>query len=302
MNRSEPGTVMSKVILISGLSGSGKSVALRALEDAGYFAMDNFPLSFLVFVLQELVARGERQIALTLDVRGGNALDNLPAALHTLRDNGLDVRLLYLEASDQDLVRRFSETRRPHPLALHQHSLAECIALERNLLSGVADLARRFDTTHITPNTLRAWVRDFVDLDPARLTLFFQSFGFKFGIPLDADFVFDLRCIPNPFYDPHLRPLTGRDPAVIRFLENLPIVQRMFADLQTFVTSWMPDFIRDNRAALTISLGCTGGQHRSVYFAEKLARHFSQHQSTRVIHRELDRGGEDRRKAVSNPS
>ncbi len=277
----------SQVVLISGLSGSGKSVALRALEDSGYFAMDNLPLSFLVFVLQELVMRGEKRIALTLDVRGGDALTRLPEALEKLRQNGLDVRLLYLETSDQDLVRRFSETRRPHPLAQHQHSIAECIALERHLLAGVADLARRFDTSHITPNTLRAWVRDFVELDPAGLTLFFQSFGFKHGIPLNADFVFDVRCIPNPFYDPHLRPLTGQDPAIIEFLEQQPQVERMTHDIQTFVTQWLPDFVRDNRSALTVAIGCTGGQHRSVYFAETLARHFLPLQSTRVIHREL---------------
>ncbi len=280
--------VCPKIILISGLSGSGKSVALRALEDAGFFAMDNLPLSFLVYVLQELVARGENSIALTLDVRGGDALTRLPDALEALRANGMDVRLLFLEASDQDLVRRFSETRRPHPLAQHHHAIAECIALERQLLAGVADMAHRMDTTHMTPNTLRSWVRDFVEPDPAKLTLFFQSFGFKYGIPMDADFVFDVRCIPNPFYDPHMRLLTGKDQPVIEFLEVQPAAQRMLEDVAGLVERWLPDFIQDNRTALTVALGCTGGQHRSVYLAERLARHFSDHLTTRVIHREMN--------------
>ncbi|MDA8415549.1 MAG: RNase adapter RapZ [Betaproteobacteria bacterium] len=277
----------AKVILISGLSGSGKSVALRALEDSGFFAMDNLPLPFLVYVVQELVARGETRIALTLDVRGGDALTRLPEAMRVLRDNQMDIRLLFLETSDQDLIRRFSETRRPHPLARHHHAIAECIALERHMLAGVADMAQRMDTTHIMPNILRAWVRELVKLDPAQLTLFFQSFGFKHGVPLDADFVFDVRCIPNPFYDPHLRMLTGKDKAVIDFLDAQTSAKRMFDEVCGLLERWLPDFIRDNRSALTVALGCTGGQHRSVYLAEALARHFEVRQSTRVIHREL---------------
>lgn len=286
----EPLRPLSQVIVISGLSGSGKSVALRALEDAGYFAMDNLPLTFLVYVLQELVARGEPRVALTLDVRGGDALTQLPDALSTLRQNGMDVRLLFLEANDQDLIRRFSETRRPHPLAQHHHAVAECITLERHILAGVAGLAHRMDTTHITPNTLRAWVREFVELNPSKLTLFFQSFGFKQGIPMDADFVFDVRCIPNPFYDPHLRPLTGKDKAVMDFLVAQPTAQRMLDDVRGFVGRWLPDFVQDNRSALMVALGCTGGQHRSVYLAESLARHFALQLTTRVIHRELTQG------------
>lgn len=279
--------VCPKIILISGLSGSGKSVALRALEDAGFFAMDNLPLSFLVYVLQELVARGENSIALTLDVRGGDALTRLPDALEALRANGMDVRLLFLEASDQDLVRRFSETRRPHPLAQHHHAIAECIALERQLLAGVADMAHRMDTTHMTPNTLRSWVRDFVEPDPAKLTLFFQSFGFKYGIPMDADFVFDVRCLPNPHYDPKLRPFTGKDEPVITFLEKQPGVADMFEDIRTFVEKWLPCFILDNRNYLTVAIGCTGGQHRSVYFTEKLAAYFRGNTQVLVRHRGL---------------
>ncbi len=276
-----------QIVLISGLSGSGKSVALRVLEDAGYFAMDNLPLAFVTAIIEGLVERGEHRIAMTLDARGGEAFTGLPDTLSSLQEKGLDVRLLFLDASEQELVRRFSETRRPHPLANGQLSIAECISAERALLEAVAGIARRIDTTNVSPNTLRAWVRDFVQLDPSRLTLFLESFGFKHGIPLDADFVFDVRCIPNPFYDPKLRTLTGRDPEIIRFLESIPMTQRMFEDIHQFISNWAPDFIRDNRTALTIAIGCTGGQHRSVYLAESLARALQSRHAVRVIHREL---------------
>lgn len=277
----------AQVVLITGLSGSGKSVALRALEDAGYFSMDNLPLPVVATVIHGLVERGEHRIAVTLDARSGETIQQLPETLASLQASGLDVRLLFLDTSDQDLVRRFSETRRPHPLAEGRRSIAECIGVERALLEGAANIARRIDTTQLSPNTLRAWVRDFVDLDSSQLTLFFESFGFKHGIPLDADFVFDVRCIPNPFYDPKLRPLTGRDPEIARFLESIPATHRMVEDIQSFVRRWAPEFMRDNRTALTIALGCTGGQHRSVYLAETLAGALRSEYAVRVIHREL---------------
>ncbi len=280
--------INAQVVLISGLSGSGKTVALRALEDAGFFAMDNLPIPFATAIVRDLVQRGEKHIALTLDARGGEPIRLLPTIIDQLRSEHLDVRLLFLEANDQDLVRRFSETRRPHPLADGHRSVSECIRFERALLETAANLGRRLDTSLISPNTLRSWVRDFVQLDPSGLTLFFESFGFKNGIPLDADFVFDVRCLPNPFYDPDLRALTGKDTAVIQFLQDQPLVQRMLQDVLCFVQDWLPEFLRDNRSALTIAIGCTGGQHRSVYLAERLARQLqSQGQVTRVIHREL---------------
>lgn len=278
----------AQVVLISGLSGSGKTVALRALEDAGFFAMDNLPIPFATAIVRDLVQRGEKYIALTLDARGGEPIRLLPAIMTQLRGDQLDVRLLFLEANDQDLLRRFSETRRPHPLADGHRSLPECIQFERALLETAANLGRRLDTSLISPNTLRSRIRDFVQLDPSGLTLFFESFGFKSGIPLDADFVFDVRCLPNPFYDPALRPLTGKDAAVIRFLEDQPLVQRMKQDILDFVHGWLPEFLRDNRSALTIAIGCTGGQHRSVYLAEQLAHRLQAlGQVSRVVHREL---------------
>lgn len=276
-----------QIVLISGLSGSGKSVALRALEDSGFFCMDNCPLHFVPAIVEGLLKRGEQSVALTLDARSGDDIKQLPATLKTLAQQNFKTRLLFLDASDQELIRRFSETRRPHPLSDGIRSVRECIALERELLEDAAEQADRIDTTNLAPNALRDRVRNFVELDSARMTLFFESFGFKHGIPLDADFVFDVRCIPNPFYDPLLRPLTGQDPAIGQFLKDLPQTIRMERDILGFLEGWIPDFIRDNRLTLTIGIGCTGGQHRSVYLAERLANQLKDQYPVRVIHREL---------------
>jgi UPF0042 nucleotide-binding protein len=276
-----------QIVLISGLSGSGKSVALRALEDSGFFCMDNCPLSFVPAIVEGLLKRGEANVALTLDARSGEGIKELPHTLHSLAQKNFKTRLLFLDANDQELIRRFSETRRPHPLADGIRSVRECIALERELLEDAAEQADRIDTTNLAPNALRDRVRNFVELDSARMTLFFESFGFKHGIPLDADFVFDVRCIPNPFYDPELRPLTGQDPAIGAFLKDLPQTIRMEQDILRFLQGWIPDFIRDNRLTLTVGIGCTGGQHRSVYLAQRLADKLKDQYPVRVIHREL---------------
>jgi UPF0042 nucleotide-binding protein len=276
-----------QIVLISGLSGSGKSVALRALEDSGFFCMDNCPLPFVPAIVEGLLKRGEASVALTLDARSGEGIKQLPDTLRALAQQNFKTRLLFLDASDQELIRRFSETRRPHPLSDGIRSVRECIALERELLEDAAEQADRIDTTNLAPNALRDRVRHFVELDSARMTLFFESFGFKHGIPLDADFVFDVRCIPNPFYDPELRPLTGQDPAIGAFLKDLPQTIRMEQDILRFLQGWIPDFIRDNRLTLTIGIGCTGGQHRSVYLAQRLADKLKDQYPVRVIHREL---------------
>ncbi|MFA7239981.1 MAG: RNase adapter RapZ [Sulfuricellaceae bacterium] len=277
-----------QLILISGLSGSGKSIALNVLEDGGYYCVDNLPAQLLPATVSFLDAAGYARIAISVDVRSAGQLHHLPEALAVLREQGNDVRLLFLEAKTDALVKRFSETRRRHPLSSEQRTVPECIELERDMLESLNDLGHRVDTSELHPNALRAWIKDFVGLDQSRLTLLFQSFGFKHGIPLDADFVFDVRCLPNPYYDPLLRPLTGKDQAVAAFLEKDPDVQRMFDDIRLFVGNWLPAFIRDNRSYLTIALGCTGGQHRSVYFAEKLAADFrAQQRQVLVRHREL---------------
>ena len=277
----------AQVILISGLSGSGKSLALKVLEDSAYYCVDNLPVKFMPQLIGFLQHSGERKIAISVDVRSGETIAELPHALTNLKAQGADIRVIFLEANRECLVKRFSETRRRHPLATQTRTLEECIDLERTMLAEVAELAHRLDTSDVRPNTLRAWIKDFLNLDRSKVTLYFQSFGFKHGIPMDADLVFDVRVLPNPFYDPALRPLTGRDQAVIDFLKAIPEVEQLLDDIHGFVERWLPSFARDNRTSLTVALGCTGGQHRSVYFAEKLAARFSGTRQVLVRHRNL---------------
>lgn len=275
-----------QLILISGLSGSGKSIALHVLEDAGYYCVDNLPVDLLESVLHFLAQRGDHRVAISIDARSGDSHQYLPGMVHKLREL-VDLRLLFLESKTETLVRRFSETRRRHPLSSEQRALHEAILLERDLLEPIAQLAHRIDTSDLSAATLRRWINDIAALGNQRLTLLFASFGFKHGIPLDADFVFDVRCLPNPHYDPTLRPLTGRDQAVIEFLAQSAEVADMMADIRRYVEKWLPCFVRDNRAYLTVAIGCTGGQHRSVYLSEQLARYFSASEQTLVRHREL---------------
>lgn len=276
-----------QLVLISGLSGSGKSVALNVLEDASFYCVDNLPAALLVETVAFLRAAGYARVAITIDARSGPALADLPASLLALKAQGVDARLLFLEANDDALIRRFSETRRRHPLAAAEHTLAESIARERELLQELMEIGHRIDTSDLAPNTLRAWIKDTVEVDRSGMTLLFESFGFKQGIPLDADLVYDVRCLPNPFYDPRLRPLTGLDPEVIAFLDAVGEAQSMLADIGDFVARWLPAFVRDNRAYFTVAIGCTGGQHRSVYFVERLARRFRDAAPVLVRHRQL---------------
>ena len=276
-----------QIFLISGLSGSGKSVALKTLEDAGFYCVDNLPAELLPALIDNLRASGYARIGISIDVRSGGSVRQLPRHIESLKQQGLDVHLLFLDAQTDTLVQRYSETRRLHPLNDGVRTLPECVAYERELLEDIASIGHRIDTSELGANALRAWVKQFIRLDRARLTLLFQSFGFKHGIPLDADLVFDVRCLPNPHYDPVLRPLTGRDAPVIEFLQNTPMADRMYDDIRRFVEDWLPHYIADNRSYLTIAIGCTGGQHRSVYLAERLAAHFQSLQQVLVRHREL---------------
>src|SRR5690349_17555649 len=277
-----------QLVLITGLSGSGKSVALNALEDAGYYCVDNLPVKLLPELVSFLAQAGYSRAALSIDVRSGTPLEGLPHHLTALRQSGTHVTVLFLQAKDDTLIQRFSETRRRHPLGDENRTLAEAIARERELLEPIADVSHHIDTSDLSPNVLRNWVRDFVHLPAAGLTLLFQSFAYKFGVPLDTDMVFDVRCLPNPHYDPKLRPFTGRDQTVVEFLANDPGVQKMLNDIRRFIDEWLPCFDRDSRSYLTIAIGCTGGRHRSVYFAEALAEYFrTRHGSVLVRHREL---------------
>ena len=276
-----------QLFLISGLSGSGKSVALKVLEDSGYYCVDNLPAELLASLVEHLRTAGYSKIAVSIDVRSANSVQRLPQLLVEVKEHGMDVHMIFLDAKSETLVKRFSETRRLHPLSDGVRTLPECVERERELLTDICDIGHRIDTSEVSASSLRVWIKEFIHMDRAQLTLLFESFGFKHGLPLDADFVFDVRCLPNPHYDPLLQPLTGRDQAVIDFLENTPQAIAMYTDIRDFISRWLPCFIADNRSYFTVAIGCTGGQHRSVFLAEKLAQHFTTEQQVLVRHREF---------------
>ena len=276
-----------QLILLSGLSGSGKSVALNALEDIGYFAVDNLPASLIAALIDSVKSSSEK-VAISIDARSGETIAALPGTIEQLQSKGFDCRVIFLEANDDALARRFSEARRPHPLADKIHGgMMACIKEERRMLADIAELGHRMDTSDVNPNVLRGWIKDWLKVDRNRIALAFQSFGFKHGIPIDADLVFDARFLPNPFYDPVLRSLTGKDDPVRAFLQADLNVAHLVDDIASFLMRWLPSFIRDNRAALTIAVGCTGGQHRSVYIVEELAQRFGSEQQVLIRHRDL---------------
>lgn len=278
-----------KLFLISGLSGSGKSVALHVLEDAGFYCVDNLPATLLPQLVRQLEADGYDRAAVAMDVRGGASLAALPKQVRDLQaGGGIELRFVFLDARDEILIQRFSETRRAHPLADPRTPLSEAIARERETLDTLIGLGHRIDTSDLRPNTLRRFIRDLAEVDAGSgFILLFESFGFKHGLPLDADLVFDVRCLPNPYYDPQLRPLTGLDAPVMAFLQAQTEVGRMAADIRRFVVDWLPAYVRDNRAYLTVAIGCTGGQHRSVYLVEWLASSFRAAGVVLTRHREL---------------
>ena len=282
------------VMLITGISGSGKSVALHALEDAGYFCVDNLPPELLRDFIHLERARFTHRVAVAVDVRTATSLPHLLPLIGELRAEGLEVRPIFLDASTDALVRRFSETRRPHPLSAvgssgdASRALIEAIELERALLADLREVSTVIDTSQLRPAMLRSWMRSLVGAREAQLTLVFESFAFKHGVPLDADYVFDMRVLPNPYYIRELRPLTGRDAPVAAYLEAQPEVVEMLQQIESFLQRWLPAFEDDHRSYLTIALGCTGGQHRSVYGVEWLGRHFEGRHATLIRHRELD--------------
>lgn len=286
-----------RIILITGISGSGKSIGLNALEDAGYFCVDNLPPSLLRPLVESRLREGATALAISMDVRSAMSLSELPQDIRWLKDQGHDVKVLFLTAKTESLITRFSETRRSHPLShrdggdlspTHRPTLVECIRREREMLADIEGLGQVIDTSGLSANKLRAWIKDLVGGSHAPLTLLFESFAFKFGVPLDADLVFDVRMLPNPYYDLLLRPLTGKDEPVIRFLDAQPEAEQLLGDIRAFVEKWLPSYKRDNRSYLTVAIGCTGGQHRSVYFVEHLAAHFEGTARVLKRHRELD--------------
>ena len=276
-----------QLFLLSGLSGSGKSVALKVLEDSGFYCVDNLPAEILTRLTDYLLSAGYDKMAVSIDVRSANSVQRLPDILLELMKKDLAVHVLFLDAKTDTLVKRFSETRRRHPLSDGVRTLPECVQYERELLAEISNVGHHIDTSELRTSALSLWIKQFISVDRGRLTLLFESFGFKHGVPLDADFVFDVRCLPNPYYSVELRPLTGKDAPVIEFLENTVTAREMFNDIQQFIERWLPHFIADGRSYLTVAIGCTGGQHRSVYISEKLSRHFKSQQQVLLRHREL---------------
>jgi len=279
-----------QLVLVSGLSGSGKSIALDVLEDSGYYCVDNLPATLLLDVVKFLGEAGHGRVAISVDARSV-ALASLPERLAALKARGAQSTLLFLEASGTTLLRRFSETRRSHPLAgsgpAPGLTLGEAIEHERRLLADVSELGHRIDTSALQPKVLRNWIKDLLGLGEGSLTLLFESFAFRDGIPIDADWVVDARMLPNPHYEPGLRDLTGRDAPVIEYLERQEKVGAFLEDVRAFLARWLPEVRRDNRNYLTVAIGCTGGRHRSVYLAEQLARAFSAETRVLVRHRGL---------------
>ena len=276
-----------QLVVLTGVSGSGKSVALKALEDAGFFCVDNLPAELVAPLIDYLDARGEPRVAVSADARSRESLARLPEIVERERGRGADVRVIFLDASDDSLVRRFSETRRPHPLAREGEELKSAIAEERRMLSGLAQIAQRVDTSVLAPSQLRGWVQDLLVADRSRMNLVVESFGWKSGPPSDADFLFDVRFLPNPHYDPQLRAQTGFDPQVIAFLERETQAGLLIEDIHRFLARWLPRFVLDQRASITVAIGCTGGRHRSVYIANQIAERFAADYHVVVRHRDL---------------
>jgi UPF0042 nucleotide-binding protein len=288
-----------RLVLITGMSGSGKSVALRLLEDIGYYCVDNLPPRFLAQVAAYLADAGQDEVAVSVDARSELSLGELPQIIGHLSNAGHDLRVLFLTASTEALVHRYSETRRRHPLSGRlalaegglEPTLVESIEAERELLAPLDKAGYVIDTGGLAPATLREWVRQFAGAAPAALTLAFESFAFKNGVPSATDLLFDVRNLPNPFYEPTLRPLTGLDAPVIEYLARAPIVGDMIDDIDRFIDKWLPSYHADNRHYLTVAIGCTGGQHRSPYVVEQLATRFASRSRQRVLtrHRTLGR-------------
>ena len=286
-----------ELILITGMSGSGKSVALHALEDAGYYCVDNLPPELLLDFVKLQHERAAPRVAIAMDIRSAASLPQVPGHLRTLTRQGVEVKCLFLDATTDTLVRRYSESRRKHPLSQtdiedpgidHHPALVDAIELERELLADLREHAHAIDTSLIRPSQLQRYVRSIVVVHGTQLTLVFESFAFKRGIPGDADYVFDVRMLPNPHYELDLRALNGRDEPVAEFFRQQAEVSKMLEHIAGFLEAWLDALVHDHRSYVTVAIGCTGGQHRSVYLVEELTKRFAQRWTTLSRHRELD--------------
>ena len=286
-------TIALEMVLITGMSGSGKSIALHSLEDSGYYCVDNLPPELLTSFAELELQHGASKVAIAMDVRSATSLPLIPKQLEHLHTRGIAVQSLFLDARTETLVRRFSETRRLHPLsridALDQNrALVDAIELERELIGDMREHAHVIDTSMIRASQLQGYVKSLISAPSTQLTLVFESFAFKRGVPLDADFVFDVRMLPNPHYEDALRELTGQHEDVAIYLRSHTEVTEMFNDIEKFISRWLKALVRDHRSYVTVAIGCTGGQHRSVYLVEALALAFNRQWKTLKRHRELD--------------
>lgn len=286
----------SKFFIVSGTSGSGKTIALQVLEDLGFYCIDNLPASLMPKMAARLNINNEnnktvQNCAISIDSRNQDFIGNLKNSFDSLTSLDIEFQIVFLDADNNTLLKRFSETRRKHPLSDRDTSLVEAISKERKLLAHISDIAHQhINTTNRTPHELRSIIRNqAATMGEQSLTLLFHSFGFKYGNLGDADFVFDVRCLPNPYWNPDLKELTGLNPAVIEFLSEQPLCINMFDHIKDFIKHWLPYFIEDNRNYITVAIGCTGGKHRSVFLSTKLQQYFSSNNSiqTQVRHREL---------------
>ena len=283
-----------RLVVISGRSGSGKTSALNILEDVGFTCIDNLPASLLPALIHQLKEDSSaKEISLAVGIDARNLvgdLSGIPKILADIEDSGVAVDVIFLQARHNDLLRRYSETRRKHPLSNESISLKQAIELEKDILKPITDISdRTIDTSGLSLHQLRDLIKTtVVPHNQECMSILFESFGFKRGVPSDSDFVFDVRCLPNPYWKIELRTQTGNDDGVIEFLESQVDVASMLADIIGFLTRWIPKFQENNRSYMTISIGCTGGQHRSVYLANRLGEHFSQqHPLVKVVHKEL---------------
>lgn len=284
-----------KVIVISGRSGSGKSTALHVLEDAGFNCIDNFPVALLPALIENIrqdPSQANQELAVSIDARNSaHDLERFPEILLTLDKPDVHFEIIYLDALGPTLVKRFSETRRRHPLTDATTDLRQAIEAERGVLANIADIADlNIDTTRLSAAELTDTIRQRVTLrDQSNMSLLFRSFGYKYGVPVDGDMVFDTRCLPNPHWEPELRKLTGRDQPVIDYLESQSDVSEMYADIHGYLANWLPRFAANHRVYMTVAIGCTGGRHRSVYMAERLGAQFVRdNDNVLVRHRELE--------------
>lgn len=277
-----------EVIIISGLSGSGKSIALNALEDDGFYCIDNLPVTLLSNISQHLNHEHQDKVAISVDIRSID-IEKLPHVIKEIESLSIKTKLIYLESSTESIVRRFGETRRKHPLANERLSLAETIEKERSMLSPLAEIGYKIDTSNMSVNILKKSLSELIQLRDNHLALQFSSFGYKFGVPLDADFIFDVRCLPNPHYESNLKNFTGLDEPILDFFKGYKEVDKMYQDIQHFIGEWLGAFEKDQRHSLNIAIGCTGGKHRSVYIAHRLFTNFFNPKSQVIVrHRDIN--------------